>query len=329
MVEFISQNLLRPSKSKSQFELLFFFNPSNSKLPPWKINMSPNKNDHVQGNFIFQPAFFKGCFPGSKRMFLSFQKTTWTESKAVLEGGVQFGDPDKWIEDYYILIIVHDNHNDIFLLKIIFWDFQSVAGSVSHMGFGCFWWHLLIISGSDQPINRSIGGSQRGLQEQKAAKGHQTIEIEVLWEMLWSEYLAARFVEVVGGVFPRSTALETDSVKRSLMLQLAQEMRQLSSENGMTWKGTATPQTRLLSSKINIYIYIRCMKMLVDVGIVHQTFEEIVRYKISLIAASTPTQHRTSRRSSWHKVMWWSASGVPVENVFHSDVFQWNVQCPL
>ena len=53
-------------------------------------------------------------------MFLSFQKTTWTESKAVLEGGVQFGDPDKWIEDYYILIIVHDNHNDIFLLKIIF-----------------------------------------------------------------------------------------------------------------------------------------------------------------------------------------------------------------
>lgn len=44
-------------------------------------------------------------------------------------------------------------------------------------------------------------------------------------------------------------------------------------------------------------------------------------------AASTSTQHRTLRRSSWPKVTWWSASRIPVENVFHSDVFQWNFHC--
>ena len=78
------------------------------------------------------------------------------------------------------------------------------------MGFGCFWWHLLIISISDQPINcmaywsRTTWIRARKFEWRPSADccegTTKRLRIEALWEKLWSEYLAARFLEVVGGV---------------------------------------------------------------------------------------------------------------------------------
>ena len=158
---------------------------------------------------------------------------------------------------------------------IICWDSQSVAGGFSH-GIRLFLVassHHKWIRSTDQPFDwrklawltgaerRGFGpGNTNGHLPQTAAKGHQTIENR---SALREAMVRISCCSVCGS-----------SWNVRWCYSWRRKWGSYHTKNGMTWEGTATPQTRLLSRKYWIY---KMHFRLVDVGSVYQTLEEIAK----------------------------------------------------